>query len=91
MGYITLRERNFLGKVISSWQKRTSIYEEKVLIFSILNKLKNPHLSLNRREYEYLIEKLSDRFEDACDCRNEYEINQLQSLIDKLNGFKLKN
>jgi hypothetical protein len=82
-----LRERYFLGKYISSLQKKTAINDEQGLIIAILNKLANPSLSLNRRECEYLIQKLSDRFEDACDCRNEIEINLLQALIAKLTHF----
>jgi hypothetical protein len=83
MCYITMQERLYLRKYVSSLQ-RTTIGKEQSLNLSILNKLENPHLSFDRREYNYLIEKLSDYFGDACDCRNEYEINLLQRLIVKL-------
>jgi hypothetical protein len=81
--YITLRERLFLGKFVASLQ-RTAMNGEQRLNLSILNKLVNPHLSFDQKEYGYLIKKLSDRFEEACDCRNEHEINLVQSLIVKL-------
>ncbi|MDN4593298.1 hypothetical protein [Polycladomyces subterraneus] len=83
MGYITFQERLYLGRYISSLQ-RTTTGKEQNLNLSILNKLENPDLPFERGEYNYLINKLSDRLEDACDCRSEYEINLLQSLIMKL-------
>lgn len=84
MGYLTLRERYFLGKVL---KKSSCKQEEKKIILAILNKLREPSFSLSHEECAYLTCRLLACFEAACDCRNEYQIGKLQCLIEKVSEF----
>ncbi|WP_026678869.1 hypothetical protein [Fictibacillus gelatini] len=87
MGFITLRERSFLCNYLSSLQNVTTLEHDKKVILSLFKKLSNPYpylpYHLSREETDYLIQKLSDRLDDAYDSRNDYEIKAIERLTEK--------
>lgn len=82
---ITAYERQFIEKLIRSLSKQENTQEDQLLITSLTKKWLQPgRAPLNQQELTYLTEKLVYKLEDACDCRNEQEINFILQVMNKL-------
>lgn len=81
---ISMQERLFLKKLLTPLRQNQTPPQQTIPISVTLNKLSNPFIQLSKEEYYFIIEKLYDRMEDACDCRNEFEVEQIRSLLHKI-------
>lgn len=84
MDHLTLQERLFLKQFLTSLRQNRASTEEGAWIAYTINKLSNPFILLSNEECVFLTQKLHDRLEDACDCRNELEIDQIRRLLRKM-------
>lgn len=85
---ITPQERLFLKRFLNTLHHCTTSPNEKALIPFILEKLAGPFFIISEEESLFLTQKLTEKMEDACDCRNEPEIDFILHLLNK---FKKNN
>lgn len=81
---LTIQERLFLKKFYLSLRKNTTSTEKQAWLTQTIEKLSSPIIKLSNDECLFLKQKLYDRMEDACDCRNEIEIDQIRCLLHKM-------
>lgn len=81
---ITSQERLFLKRFLNTLHYRTTSPNEKDRIPFILQKLAGPFFIISEEECLFLTQKLTEKMEDACDCRNEPEVDFILHLLNKL-------
>lgn len=84
---ISIQERLFLKKLLTPLQRKIISPQKSNTLSVTLQKLSSPFLQLSKEEYIFIKERLYDRMEDACDCRNEFEVEQIRHLLHKIQAY----